>query len=158
MTTIYAMILNHLRLRLMLNLNVNLPYIIYLVTLLSLHFVLLFCTIVCQLSYKNMKFELFQTTKLPASRKWRKVIDCSSKWNKRGKFVVKSFSLFVHSSHFKSAGCDSEEDLTNLVEKEKDDDGEVHEIIVTDIFRKVEKYIISRNLEELLILGQYISL
>merc|ERR1711902_375767 len=56
-------------------------------------------------------------------------------------------------SNFNSTGCDSDDDLAGLVEKEKDD-GEGHEIIVTDIFRKVEKYIISRNIDELLILGK----
>ena len=67
---------------------------------------------------------------------------------------VPPVTVFNSSSHFKSDGCDSDDDLESLVEQDKDD-GEGHEVIITDIFRKVEKYIKSRNLEELLILGAY---
>jgi len=56
-------------------------------------------------------------------------------------------------SHFKPDGYDSEDELVTKVEKEKFN-GDGHEVIITDIFRKVEKFITSRNLEELLFLGK----
>jgi hypothetical protein len=62
------------------------------------------------------------------------------------------YMCFLLSSHFKQDGCDSEDEEVTVVEKEKND-GEGQEVIITDIFRKVEKYIISSNLEELLLLG-----
>ena len=58
----------------------------------------------------------------------------------------------LFSSHFKQDGCDSEDEEVTVVEKEKNG-GEAQEVIITDIFRKVEKYIVSSNLEELLLLG-----
>ena len=67
--------------------------------------------------------------------------------------LLQILSLNPFSSHIQSEGCDSEDELLTAVEK-KNSEMEGKEFTLTDIFRKVEKLIVSRSLDEFLHIGE----